>query len=77
MSHRDLLALLTVGTAAAFIVAFGHIVTADGLDWLDAGMILLHAVLTLWLLRGGVAPPAGEVRSAGWCGAGPAAPAAA
>ena len=52
MSHRDLLALLTVGTAAAFIVAFGHIVTADGLDWLDAGMILLHAVLTLWLVHG-------------------------
>lgn len=52
MSHRDLLALLTVGTAAAFIVAFGHIVTADGIDALDVGMILLHGILTLWLVHG-------------------------
>lgn len=52
MSHRDLLAILTVGTAAAFIVAFGHIVLADGFHWIDVGMIALHAVLTLWLVHG-------------------------
>src|SRR3546814_12930497 len=52
MSRRDLLTVLTVGTAAAFIVAFGHIVTADGLSPMDVGLLVLHAVLTLWLVHG-------------------------
>lgn len=52
VSRRDLFALLTVGTAAAFIVAFGHIVLADGFQWTDAGLIALHAILTLWLVHG-------------------------
>ncbi len=52
MSRRDLLAVLTVGSAAALIVAFGHIVTADGIDVIDICLLVLHGLLTLWLVHG-------------------------